>query len=477
MAQQSGLTSAVQELAGELLPRTPELARGMAEHLYAAIPELSAIEDDELRAELLASTEANIGQVLRLLADGASADDVVIPHEALEFLRGNVRRGIPLAALLRSYRLGHAWLWERWSQALQERVEDSGELIAGQDQSSAFMFAYVDKVSDALVEEFGTERDRMMRSATQLRAETVRAILAGEPIDEEVAVPAAWLRAAAPARGAADRQPGKRGARPRTRGRRGRGCPRQRRAARCRLGRRAFRRLVGLVRRSGNRRRSRTTSRPPGVLVAFGRPGKGIAGFRSSHAEALQAARVASLAGGAAVTSYARRRAGLTAGRRPAAGASVRRRPARAARRRRPSRPQRLRDTVLAFLASGGSATRAAKELYVHQNTVAYRVKRAEELLDRKVSERLDRADLRAEARRRPRFGRAGGHGQRRRSRGSGVERVDLGWRRARMGQVPNCRCILVAAPQGPPGMADLPCAMGPNRPTQRPRRRRKRWA
>ena len=49
---------------------------------------------------------------------------------------------------------------------------------------------------------------------------------------------------------------------------------------------------------------------------------------------------------------------------------------------------ERLRDTVLAFLASGGSATRVAKELYVHQNTVAYRVKRAEELLGRKVGER-----------------------------------------------------------------------------------------
>ncbi|MGZ4202548.1 MAG: hypothetical protein ACXVRH_10875, partial [Thermoleophilaceae bacterium] len=168
--QQAGVTSAVQELAGELLPRTPELARAMAEHLYAAIPELSAIEDDELRAELLGSTEANIGQLLRLLARGATPADVVVPHEALEFLRGNVRRGIPLAALLRSYRLGHAWLWERWSQALQERVEDSGELAAGQDLSSAFRFAYVDRVSDALVEEFGSERERMMRSASQLRA-------------------------------------------------------------------------------------------------------------------------------------------------------------------------------------------------------------------------------------------------------------------------------------------------------------------
>jgi len=41
-----------------------------------------------------------------------------------------------------------------------ERVEDSGELAAGQDQSSAFMFAYVDKVCDVLVEEFGSERER-----------------------------------------------------------------------------------------------------------------------------------------------------------------------------------------------------------------------------------------------------------------------------------------------------------------------------
>jgi DNA-binding PucR family transcriptional regulator len=42
---------------------------------------------------------------------------------------------------------------------------------------------------------------------------------------------------------------------------------------------------------------------------------------------------------------------------------------------------------VLAFLAAGGSATRVAKELYIHQNTVAYRVKRAEKLLGRRVTE------------------------------------------------------------------------------------------
>jgi hypothetical protein len=49
------------------------------------------------------------------------------------------------------------------------------------------MFAYIDKVSDALVEEFGTERERLVRSTAQLRLETVRAILGGDPVDEEAA--------------------------------------------------------------------------------------------------------------------------------------------------------------------------------------------------------------------------------------------------------------------------------------------------
>jgi hypothetical protein len=386
VAQQSVSTSAVQALASELLPRTPELARGMAEHLYAAIPELNASDDEALRDELLGSTEANIGQVLRLLAHGASADDVVVPHGALEFLRGNVRRGIPLAALLRSYRLGHAWLWEWWSQALQERIEDSGELAAGQDQTSAFMFAYVDKVSDVLVEEFGTERERMMRSASQQRAETVRAILAGEPIDEEVA----------------SRRLGYELGRHHTAlrvasaGSQIRGLERAVDEAALALG--GGRPLLvasgaarfdvwcgsfGAPATDGLER----YKPPPGVLVAFGTSGQGVAGFRSSHAEALQAARIGSLAGGAAVTSYAKvELVSLLAGDLVRARSFVVRELGPLASTAEPA--QRLRDTVLAFIASGGSATRVAKELYVHQNTVTNRVKRAEEILGRKVTER-----------------------------------------------------------------------------------------
>ena len=48
---------------------------------------------------------------------------------------------------------------------------------------------------------------------------------------------------------------------------------------------------------------------------------------------------------------------------------------------------ERLRETVLAFLVSGGSPTRVAEELFVQKNTVADRIRRAEEMLGRPVNE------------------------------------------------------------------------------------------
>jgi DNA-binding PucR family transcriptional regulator len=127
---------------------------------------------------------------------------------------------------------------------------------------------------------------------------------------------------------------------------------------------------------------------PEEILVAVGRPGHGLDGFRRSHAEALEAARVAALAGGAAaaVTRYERvELVSLLASDFPRARAFVAARLGPLAAAIEPA--ARLRETVLAFLAANGSATRAAKELYVHHNTVAYRVKRAEELLGRNVSD------------------------------------------------------------------------------------------
>jgi DNA-binding PucR family transcriptional regulator len=359
----------------------------MAQHLSSAIPEIGEIEDDELRAELGASSEANIGQVLRMLAHGARVDDITVPHEALDFLRGNVRRGLPLAVLLRSYRLGHAWLWQQWSETLQERVEDSGELLAGQDESSAFMFAYVDRVSGALVEEFGSEREQMLRGAEQLRADTVRAILRGDPVDTEAASRRLGYElrrhhvAMRVSSGASEVE----------------GLERAVGEAAAALGG-----GEPLVIASGAARFDvwcgsfdppatdalERYEPPPRVLVAFGKPGEGVAGFCSSYGEAKQAARIDALIGDSksSVTSYARvELISLLASDLPRARAFVASQLGLLA--ITGGTAERLRQTVLAFLVSGGSPTRVAEELFVHKNTVAERIKRAEEMLGRGVNE------------------------------------------------------------------------------------------
>ena len=387
VAQQASTRSAVRETAEELLPTIPELGRGMADYISSGIPELGQIDDDELRAELVASCEANIGQVLGMLAHGARVADITVPHEALNFLRGNVRRGLPLAVILRSYRLGHAWLWETWSEVLQERVDDSGELVAGQDESSAFMFAYVDRISGALVEEFGTERERMLRSAEQLRADTVRAILGVGAVDPEAASRRLGYElrrhhvAMRVSSGASEVEGLERAVRE------------------------AVAALAGgepLVIPSGAARFDvwcgsfdppateglEHYEPPPRVLVAFGKPGEGVAGFRNSYGEAKQAARIGALIGDSksSVTSYARvELVSLLAGDLPRARAFVASQLGPLA--IKGGTAERLRETVLAFLVSGGRPTRVAEELFVHKNTVAERVKRAEQILGRGVNE------------------------------------------------------------------------------------------
>jgi DNA-binding PucR family transcriptional regulator len=387
VAQQASTRSAVRETAEQLLPDTPELGRGMAEHISSGISELGEIDDDELRAELLASCEANIGQVLGMLAHSARVDDITVPHEALNFLRGNVRRGFPLPVILRSYRLGHAWLWDNWSEVLQERVDDSGELVAGQDESSAFMFAYVDRISDALVEEFGTEREQMLRSAEQLRADTVRAILGGDPVDTEAASRRLGYElrrhhVAMRVSSGASEVEGLEHAVGEAAAELGAGEP--------------------LVIPSGAARFEvwcgsfdppatealELYEPPPGVLVAFGKPGEGVTGFRSSYGEAKQAARIGALVGASkpSVTNYARvELVSLLASDLPRARVFVAGQLGQLA--STGGTADRLRETVLAFLVSGGSPTRVAEELFVHKNTVTERIKRAEEMLGRKVNE------------------------------------------------------------------------------------------
>ncbi|RZD89976.1 PucR family transcriptional regulator [Streptomyces albidoflavus] len=120
------------------------------------------------------------------------------------------------------------------------------------------------------------------------------------------------------------------------------------------------------------------------VRVVVGRPGRGLAGFRSSHQDALAAqALVSRLGSGRRFTAYAdvelidaltKDRAGArrfvvnTLG--PLAEADT-----------------ALRQALLTYVQCGFNTTRAAANLYAHRNTVERRVSRANELSTVKVED------------------------------------------------------------------------------------------
>jgi PucR C-terminal helix-turn-helix domain/GGDEF-like domain len=121
--------------------------------------------------------------------------------------------------------------------------------------------------------------------------------------------------------------------------------------------------------------------------VAVGLPGAGVEGFRRSHLEASLARRAAEVLGLPGPVRFddvcldvlltqdageARRFVVRELG--PLADGS--------------DMSRRLVATLSAFYEEGSSFVRAARRLGVHENTVTYRVQRAEELLGHPVSER-----------------------------------------------------------------------------------------
>ncbi|MER6958750.1 helix-turn-helix domain-containing protein [Streptomyces sp. NPDC000618] len=124
------------------------------------------------------------------------------------------------------------------------------------------------------------------------------------------------------------------------------------------------------------------------VGIAVGRPAPGRDGFRRTHLAALDAYRVARLTGRPEqVTVYDDVALAALLTEDPERGRwfiDEELGPLAA-----PDRATTdLRQTLLSYLDHGGSIARAAEALYVHRNTVVYRLRRAEDLLGRSATDR-----------------------------------------------------------------------------------------
>ncbi len=369
--------------------------------IMAAIPEIA--RDPALVLDLHASTRAQFQIFLSLLE--RPAQEVLLPPQAVDLALSLARRQLDLGVLLQVYRSASSAVWEYFTEVV--RTADT----EGLDRTDLLVYlwshggAWINGAVEQLIGVFSAEREATLQGTIARRSEVVHAILRGEQVslteattalghpvrdqhtavvlweDGEAAAPDVLTRLSVVVNGlGADlaasvlsipagraevwawltsRQP---------------------------IGATAVRAAVTELLQG----RGEDDGSPAGAAwrIAVGCPGAGVAGLRHSHREAVDAQRHAlGVASDARCTAYADvELAALVAGNEAGARRLVERELGGLA-DPDPSL-DRLRETVAAFLAHGASVELAAAELFVHKNTVRYRVARAEELLGHPLSQR-----------------------------------------------------------------------------------------
>ena len=110
-----------------------------------------------------------------------------VPPEALDAARTVVRRGIDLDTIYEGYRRGHQVVLERWLACAYEIVEPGPELIGVIELSLSLAFRYVDQTLGRVLAEAQREREEVIGGALARRAETIRLILDGAPVEPTAA--------------------------------------------------------------------------------------------------------------------------------------------------------------------------------------------------------------------------------------------------------------------------------------------------
>ncbi len=383
----------VSDVARRIEADLPELTAEMTSHFIEVIPEFR--HDEAVRQLMVASTSSNLVTIIDMLAHGITPDRIAVPPAAAEYARRFAQRGLSLEALLRAYRLGEHRVVQ-WALRYLGQLELSpGEIIATAQRFALMINGYIDEVIEGLIDIYEAERLRWDGRSDTARAAQLRAVLQADNLDVRAAeemlgialrgwhlAAVAWVDATVPdaerhlraagrlLHAATGRQPLTMLADDHTLW-----------AWQSSTGRPA---LDGELLRGG-------LAETPLLRIALGEPGTGLAGFRSSHRQALRARTVSETAGDqrrlvefgqvAIAALLAENHEDLRTWVASTLGELAGDDEAMA----------RLRETVRVFLQCGGSYTDAAARLHLHKNTVHYRIRKAEEALKRPLAEvRLD---------------------------------------------------------------------------------------
>ncbi|MDQ0779084.1 hypothetical protein QF026_007550 [Streptomyces aurantiacus] len=349
--------------------------------------EVPLVDGAGLAIEVLrrGSEAATLHSLLRLAEPAAVFPP--IGEGSLDGVQDYVHRAVPLHHVLRAIRVGHASLARAFLRAC-ERLVEPAQLTREMKAVNEELFAYVDAFTDAMTREYLAEHDRWTTSAAATRLATVHALLANSVGDVDDAARTLGY----------DLERTHVGVIVWT------GSP----AEDSRLPSAATSLLKGLgatatlvvpvgsgrvwawgavpKRRPNQASASRVGA---GLRAAVGSPALGPAGFRRTHQEAVRVERLRGLSVREApqVTLY--RDVVLTvllAGDLAAAGEFVRSELGELG--GRGGGMHALRTTLLHYFEAERSLVRVAEQLHIARGTVAYRVKRAQEVLGHDIGHR-----------------------------------------------------------------------------------------
>jgi DNA-binding PucR family transcriptional regulator len=374
----------------------PSVSQDITDAIHGELADVNA--DPELRASTYASTDSVLRLIVDLARTGSPPNVAVPPPAAVDYAREFVRRGLPLDSLLRAYHIGQATFFRRWSTQARETIPDPYELTEAVELGANWTFAYIEKLSDGLVQRYGEERERWVRSAAAVRAQVIDGLLTGEQIESEQAgrrlgyelgrdhlAFAVWSDAphargdvalAMIERAAIELVSSLGLAAPLL-------VPRARLCVAGWIGSRGDGQIVGVERAHID------VQSFPTVLAAFGSPGVGISGFVRSHREAFHARRIAQLTQQRAGTVTQYETVALAA----LASADVGE--ARAFVRAElgqllgdDDQSVRLSATLRVYLEENMSPSRASRRVGVHEHTITNRIRAAQELLPHPIEQR-----------------------------------------------------------------------------------------
>jgi GNAT superfamily N-acetyltransferase len=379
----------IEEIVSEMSAELDGVARVLTDKIHADLEEL----DDELYVATLQSVRSNLGLIMTMLHESTEPASAVAPSEAVAYAKEYARRGLGFELLRRAYRTAQAAFSRMWLERLRLATPDPDSFAESVGFFNDWLFSWIDTLERQLIESYMHERERWVRGSAAMRAEQVQAILAGGRLDvTEASTRLGYdLRREHLAfviyRGTADSAAGDGD---------GAFAEMERLAtavaeavgARSELSVALGGRLACWAALRGAPSLDELPSEPA-LRVALGLPGKGIEGFRRSHREAQLARKAAELLGDGeqGAVSFgqnalevlltqdadeARRFVARELGPLGADNDSAR----------------RIVHTLQAYFDEGGSFVRAARRLGVHENTVVYRVHRAEEALGHPLAER-----------------------------------------------------------------------------------------